>query len=128
MPSIRVLVVDDSLTIRAMLEQVLGNQPDVSLVGSAADARTALRMVREHHPDVVTVDIGMPDIDGLALLDAVQGETRVVMLSSHREAIDQSFDRGALGFFDKKNIPAEAKRLVRLIRAAAEGRCTRNAG
>lgn len=124
---IRVLIVDDSVTIRAMLEEVLGREHDIVLAGSAADAATALRLVQECHPDVATLDIAMPGTDGLALLDAIHGRTHVVMLTSRGEAVAESFDRGAFGFFDKSRILTDSKRLVRMVRAAAAGKHTRKA-
>jgi len=124
---IRVLVVDDSTTIRAMLEEVLGREKDILLIGSAADAATALRLVRESRPDVATLDIAMPGADGLELLDAIRGKTHAVMLTSHGEAATESFDRGAFGFFEKSRILTESKRLLRMVRAAAAGRHTRHA-
>jgi DNA-binding NarL/FixJ family response regulator len=124
---IRVLIVDDSTTIRAMLEEVLGREPDIVLVGSASDAATALRLVREHHPDVATLDIAMPGTDGLTLLDAIRGKTRAIMLTSRGEAVAESFERGAFGFFDKSCILTDSKRLLRMVRAAAAGKLTRKA-
>ena len=84
---IRILVVDDSLTIRAMLETVFAREPGVKVVGIAASAEEAERMIDQFRPSVVTVDIAMPGMDGLALLDrlVVEGQTHVVMLSSHTE-------------------------------------------
>ncbi len=127
MSMIRVLIVDDSTTIRAMLEEVLGHEHDIALVGSAADAATALRLVRECAPDVATLDIAMPGPDGLALLDEIRGQTHAIMLTSRGEAVAESFDRGAFGFFDKAHILTESKRLLRMVRAAAAGRHTRHA-
>jgi DNA-binding NarL/FixJ family response regulator len=124
---IRVLIVDDSTTIRAMLEEVLARENDIVLVGSAADAATALRLVREHRPDVATLDIAMPGTDGLALLDEIRGRTHAIMLTSRGEAVAESFDRGAFGFFEKSSILTESKRLLRMVRAAAAGRLTKHA-
>lgn len=124
---IRVLIVDDSTTIRAMLEEVLGRESDIVLIGSAADAATALRLVKERRPDVATLDIAMPGADGLELLDAIRSQTHAVMLTSHSEAVAESFDRGAFGFFEKSSILTESKRLLRMVRAAAAGRHTRHA-
>lgn len=124
---IRVLIVDDSTTIRAMLEEVLGRENDIVLIGSAADAATALRLVKERRPHVATLDIAMPGADGLELLDAIRGDTHAVMLSSHSEAVSESFDRGAFGFFEKARILTESKRLLRMVRAAAAGRHTKHA-
>ncbi|WP_025587707.1 response regulator [Sphingomonas sp. UNC305MFCol5.2] len=125
MSAIRVLVVDDSVTIRAMLEEVLGREPNITLVGSAADAATAIRMIDELYPQVTTLDIAMPGIDGLALLDAIHLRTHAIMLTSHGEAAANSIDRGALGFFPKSEILRDSKRLVKMVRSAAEGKATK---
>jgi chemotaxis response regulator CheB len=124
---IRVLIVDDSTTIRAMLEEVLGRENDIVLIGSASDAATALRLVKECRPDVATLDIAMPGADGLELLDAIHRQTNAIMLTSHSEAVSESFDRGAFGFFEKARILTDSKRLLRMVRAAAAGRHTRYA-
>jgi len=108
-----------------MLEEVLGREPGFRLIGSAADAATAIRMISEHHPDVTTLDIAMPGIDGLALLDTIHLRTHAVMLTSHAEAAVNAFERGALGFFDKRRIMRDPGKLVKIVRAAAEGRQTR---
>lgn len=125
MSVIRVLVVDDSVTIRAMLEEVLGREPDITLVGSAAEAATAVRMIDEFHPQVTTLDIAMPGLDGLALLDAIHRRTHVIMLTSQREAAANSIDRGALGFFPKSEILRDSKRLIKMVHRAAEGKATK---
>lgn len=125
---IRILVVDDSLTIRAMLETVFAREPGVTVVGVAASAKEAEQMIDSLRPSVVTVDIAMPGMDGLALLDRLvaEGQTHVVMLSSHIESAVESLGRGAVGFFDKRRILSDAKGLVKLIRRAASGRVARN--
>jgi chemotaxis response regulator CheB len=117
--TISVLIVDDSTTIRAMLEEVLGREADFRLVGSAADAATALSMIHRHHPDVTTIDVAMPGTDGLALLDQVYLKTHAVMLTSHNEVRRDSMERGALGFFDKARILQDSKKLATLVRSAA---------
>lgn len=127
MANISILIVDDSVTIRAMLEEVLGRERDFTLIGSASDAEMALRMIAEHRPDVTTIDIAMPGADGLSLLDDVHLRTHAVMLSSRSEAANDSIDRGALGFFDKSRIISDAKKLVKMVRAAAEGKLTKHA-
>ncbi len=124
--TITVLIVDDSVTIRAILEEVLGREPGITLVGAAGDAQSAIRMIARYQPDVTTVDVAMPGTDGIALLDRIRETTNVVMLTSHPEAEDRSFDHGALGFFNKNKIISEAKELVHLIHSAAMGKRTRN--
>ena len=125
---IRILVVDDSLTIRAMLETVFARERGVKVVGNAASAEEAERMIEDFRPSVVTVDIAMPGMDGLALLDRLVAERHmhVVMLSSHTEAAVESLSRGAVGFFDKRRILSDAKGLVKLIRRAAAGHVARS--
>lgn len=124
---IRILVVDDSLTIRAMLETVFARDNSVKVVGHAACAEEAEQMVEDLLPSVVTVDIAMPGMDGLWLLDRLVADRHlhVVMLSSHTEAAMDSLGRGAVGFFDKRRILSDAKGLVKLIRRAAAGRISR---
>ncbi len=125
MSVIRVLIVDDSLTIRAMLEEVLGREADIRIVGLAANAQEAIAMVDALHPHVATLDIAMPGVDGLALLDAIHFQTHAVMLTSHSESAQDSMHRGAFGFFEKSQILKDSKRLVKMVRAAAEGKFTR---
>ena len=110
-----------------MLEEVLGREPGFRLIGSAADAETAIRMIHDHHPDVTTLDIAMPGTDGLSLLDTIHLRTHAVMLSSQSAAVADSFERGALGFFDKGRIVSDAKKLVKMVRSAAEGKLTKHA-
>ena len=125
---IRVLVVDDSVTIRAMIEVLIEREPDMILVGVAANAQDAERMIATLYPDVVTLDIAMPGLDGLSLLDRVKAQTRVLMLSSQNESVQAALDRGAYGFFCKSRITRHARELIRLIRAAAAGRVSRKLG
>lgn len=122
---ISILIVDDSTTIRAMLEEVLGREPGFRLVGSAGDAQSAIKMIAQHHPDVTTIDINMPGTDGLSLLDIIHLRTHAVMLTSQSSAAHDSFERGALGFFDKSRIMRDAGKLVKIVRAAAEGKLTK---
>jgi DNA-binding NarL/FixJ family response regulator len=124
---ITILIVDDSVTIRAMLEEVLGREPDFRIIGIAASAEEALHMIHTQHPDVVTLDIAMPGMDGLALLDTVHLSTHVIMLTGRSEAAKDSFERGALGFFEKARILTDSRKLVKMVRTAAEGKRTRRA-
>ena len=82
-------------------------------------------MIARYHPDVTTIDVAMPGVDGLHLLEEVRGRTNVVMLTGHPEALEESFAHGAMGFFDKNRVITDAKALVKLVRRAAEGKVTR---
>ncbi|HEY1814469.1 MAG TPA: chemotaxis-specific protein-glutamate methyltransferase CheB [Kofleriaceae bacterium] len=88
---IRVLVVDDSLTVRRTLCEILARDPEIEVVGEAADGRRALELVAKLRPDVITLDIVMPDMTGLAVTEEVMANhpTPILVVSS-------SFNRGEL--------------------------------
>lgn len=65
MPRIRVLVVDDAVVMRRMITEVLGTDPELEVVGSAANGRIALQKIPQVNPDVITLDVEMPEMDGL---------------------------------------------------------------
>lgn len=69
--NIRVLVVDDSTVTREVLRELIQSDPDMRVVGTAADGREALDQMEAFHPDVVTLDVQMPNMDGLATLEAI---------------------------------------------------------
>lgn len=130
----RVLVVDDSATIRAVLARQLAATPGVEVVGKASDGLEAIQRVKELRPDVVTMDIEMPNLDGLGALQRIMEEcpTRVVMVSSlTREGADatlRALDLGAVDFFEKPTgagtqVALEIANIVgEKVRAAAEAR------
>ena len=122
---IRVLVVDDQELIRMGLRTLIASEPDLELVGDAADGREGLRLVRAERPDVVLCDIRMPVLDGIALLREVTGdpslaEVRVVMLTTFEldEYVFQALRYGASGFLLKD---AEPTSLLAAIRIVADG-------
>ena len=69
--SIRVLIVDDSATMRALLQARLSDEPDIEVIGSACDAAEARQLIKMLDPDVVTLDIEMPGMDGLSFLQKI---------------------------------------------------------
>lgn len=81
---IRVLVCDDSNFMRRAIVSMLTSDPKITVVGEARNGREAIELVRKHKPDVVTLDVEMPEMDGLTALRAIMSEcpTHVIMLSS----------------------------------------------
>ncbi len=104
---IRVLVVDDSATVRALLSRRLNADPAVEVVGTASDGLEALERIAELRPDVVTLDIEMPRLDGLGTLKRIMQlfPMPVVMVSSQtRDGADatlQALELGAVDFIEK---------------------------
>ena len=103
MKKIRVLVVDDSLFLRRNLPRILESDPEIQVVGTAADGAEGLRKVHELRPDVVTLDLMMPVMDGLTALKHImrQVPTPVIVVSAAaREGAQQVLDALALGAGD----------------------------
>ncbi|MFQ5718111.1 MAG: chemotaxis-specific protein-glutamate methyltransferase CheB [Acidobacteriota bacterium] len=98
---IRVLIVDDSRTNRVTLERLLSVDPDVSIVGRAADGAEAIRLVEEHHPDVVTLDLEMPHVNGLTFLRWLMARCPLpVLVVTSRESNYSLFEALELGALD----------------------------
>jgi two-component system chemotaxis response regulator CheB len=108
MERIRVLVVDDSLVVRRIVTEELATQPDLEVVGTAVNGRSALDKAAELRPDLVILDIEMPEMDGLTALTHLRArhpETTVIMFSSQTAlgaaATLEALSRGASDFFAK---------------------------
>ncbi|MDG4862727.1 response regulator transcription factor [Streptomyces sp. T-3] len=119
---IRIVVADDHVVVRAGFAEVLGTQPDFTVVGTAGDGAEALRLCRELRPDLVLMDVRMPVMDGIeatAQLTADSG-TRVLILTTFDldEHVYDALAAGAGGFL-LKDVTAE--RLFDAVRVVAAG-------
>lgn len=121
--SIRVAIADDHRVVRVGLEQLLATFEDVDLVGSAEGGEQAVELCLAERPDVLLLDLSMPDLDGIEVTRRLAGaapETRIVVFTSFsdRERIVQAIDAGAIGYLLKD---AEPDEIHAAIRAAARG-------
>ncbi|MET3567367.1 DNA-binding NarL/FixJ family response regulator [Leifsonia sp. 563] len=122
---IRVLLADDQLLVRAGFRALLEAEDDVEIVGEAGTGRAAVDLVRETHPDVVLMDIRMPDGDGLWATGEIVGDpalagTRIVIVTTFEldEYVAQAIIAGASGFLVKDTEPVE---LIRAVHVVADG-------
>lgn len=104
-PRARVLVVDDSAFARKVLRDVLAGDPGLDVVGTARDGLEALEKIEELRPDVVTLDLVMPNLDGLGVMRALRpGGPRIVVVSSNSEESElvvEALQIGAVDFIRK---------------------------
>jgi DNA-binding NarL/FixJ family response regulator len=121
---IRLVVVDDQPLVRMGLRMLVEDEPDVTLVGEAADGAQGLVVVCLHRPDVVLMDVRMPILDGIETLQRIVADpelagTRVVMLTSFDldEYVFDALRAGASGFLLKSAEPGEMLRAVRVVAA-----------
>ncbi|HUO02793.1 MAG TPA: chemotaxis response regulator protein-glutamate methylesterase [Rhizomicrobium sp.] len=104
---VRVLIVDDSATIRGLLKAILARDPGIEVVGAACDAATARTMIKELLPDVITLDVEMPDMNGLEFLEKIMRlrPMPVVMISTltqrGAEVTLAALEMGAVDYFPK---------------------------
>jgi two-component system chemotaxis response regulator CheB len=130
---VRVLIVDDSAFVRKVVRQMLSRSPFIDVVGAARDGAEALELVEELKPDVITLDLNMPSLDGLAFLRAQMARRRlpVVILSIASKSGDlvlQALEAGAVDVVQKPTALATAKileiadELVAKVKAAAHAR------
>ncbi len=120
---IRVVIADDHKVVRVGLEQLLQTFDDVEFLGAGEGGEAAVSLCDQHRPDVLLLDLSMPDLDGIEVtkrLRDVSPDTKVVVFTSFsdRERIVQALDAGAVGYLLKD---AEPDELHAAVQAAARG-------
>lgn len=139
MSKIKVLIIDDSALIRQMLTKILNSTDDIEVVGTAADPYIAREKIKRLNPDVLTLDVEMPRMDGLAFLNNLMRlrPMPVVMVSaltqSGADTTLQALESGAVDFISKPQIDiaqtldSYAEEIISKIRAAAHARLSSSA-
>jgi two-component system chemotaxis response regulator CheB len=134
MSKIRVVVVDDSALVRSMLKEIINSQKDMEVVGTAPDPLIARDVIRNENPDVVTLDVEMPKMDGLDFLEKLMRlkPTPVIMISSlterGSETTMRALELGAVDFVAKpkldirNGLESYSADICEKIRAAAKAR------
>jgi two-component system chemotaxis response regulator CheB len=137
MSPVRVFIIDDSALIRALLTDILADDPDIEVVGAASNPVGAWPAIRATRPDVLTLDVEMPRMDGLTFLEKLMAvhPLPVVMVSSLTErgcaTTLQALEAGAVDFVAKPKIDVQAgtialaEELVSKVKAAARARVRR---
>jgi DNA-binding NarL/FixJ family response regulator len=120
--TVRVLIADDQQLIRAGFRMILSTQPDIEVVGEAATGTEAVKLTRELHPDVVLMDIRMPDLDGIEatrqiLTHSREPNPRVLVLTTFDldEYVYDALRAGASGFLLKDVPPDQLAAGVRMV-------------
>ncbi|MBB5446059.1 two-component system chemotaxis response regulator CheB [Paraburkholderia sp. WSM4177] len=131
---IKVLCVDDSALIRSLMTEIINGQPDMTVVATAPDPLVARELIKQHHPDVLTLDVEMPRMDGLDFLEKLMRlrPMPVVMVSSLTERGNEitlrALELGAVDFVTKPKVGIRdgmldySEKLADKIRAAARAR------
>ena len=120
---IRVLIADDHPVVREGFSAIVDVEDDIAVVGQAADGREAVRLAQALRPDVVLMDLVMPNLDGVAAIEQIRAslpQTHVLILTTYAddEHIMAGIRAGARGYLLKDALPDE---LVRAIRIVAQG-------
>jgi DNA-binding NarL/FixJ family response regulator len=117
---IRVLVADDHPVVRDGLAGVIAQQAELAVVAEAANGRQALERFREHRPDVVLMDLRMPDMDGVSAIEAIRAEfpdARILALTTYEGDVDihRALEAGARGYLIKDMLLTEVLSAIRAV-------------
>jgi two-component system response regulator NreC len=125
MKRIRILLADDHAVVRQGFKMILGAQPDMEIVGEAGNGREAVELAEKLRPDVVVMDVAMPELNGIEAtrrLSAAAPRSRVVALSMHKDSVyvREILRAGARGYLLKDSPAPDLLAAVRAV-AAGEG-------
>jgi two-component system, LytTR family, response regulator len=127
--STRVLIVDDEIVARRRIRRLLAAEADVTIVGECADGRSALDAIAAHHPDIVFLDVQMPELDGFEVLDAIAPDEwpAVIFVTAYDQYALRAFDVSAVDYLLKPFDRARFERALGRAEAELRGRGGRDA-
>jgi len=117
MKKIRTLIVDDELLARDRMRQLLLKEPEVEIIGECADGRTAVATIQEQSPDLVFLDVQMPELDGIAVAEAIGSEAGpvIVFVTAHDKFALRAFEIHAVDYLLK---PFDSERFQKALQRA----------
>jgi two-component system chemotaxis response regulator CheB len=133
--AIRVLIVDDSASVRQILTSILNDDPDIEVMGAASDPFVAARRLQEEIPDVILLDIEMPRMDGITFLRKIMAQRPIPVIicstltEDGSDLMFEAFEAGAVDILPKPRVDTRqalqesSTRLRDAVKAAARARC-----
>lgn len=120
MKTIRILLADDHTLVRAGIRALVERLPDVEVISEAEDGREALRLIADHQPDLVLMDIAMPGLNGLEATARISKDfpnVRVIILSMYvnEEYVHEAIGAGAAGYLVKRSATAELESAIKAV-------------
>lgn len=124
MPRVRILVVDDHELVRRNICRFLEDHSEFEVICEASSGLEAIRQAEQHHPDIILLDISLPELNGLAALPIIRKiapTAKIIMVSNHDSAVfvRDAFAAGAVGFVTKSDLSPQ---LMTAMREAQENR------
>jgi two-component system invasion response regulator UvrY len=121
---IKVLLADDHSIVREGLRRIVEESDDMEVVAEASDGKEAIHQIRKSQPDVAVIDISMPEIDGLEVLQQLQPEypeLPILILTMHEEQqyVVRAIEAGARGYITKKSAPEQLVEAIRKVYAGS---------
>ena len=122
----RTLIVDDEQLARERLRQLLSKQPEIELIGECADGREAIAAIQKQSPDLIFLDIQMPELDGFAVLEAINAEPMpvIVFVTAHDKFALRAFEVHAVDYllkpFDRERFESALRRALEQVKHRAD--------
>ena len=119
MKKVRTLIVDDESLARDRLRQLLQNEADVELIGECSDGRSAVTMIQQQSPDLIFLDVQMPELDGFGVAEAIGPATKpvIVFVTAHDKFALRAFEVHAVDYLLK---PFDRERFQKALRRAID--------